>query len=849
MFKDRKIIKKLLPALLCAIIVVSLLPLGRLTTLAEVVNNSKATPVITNVEGAASGVQINWGKVTGAEKYRVFYKTGTGDWTYITDTTATSYTWTGAKVGTKYTFTVRCVSRDGKSYTSNYDHAGTVFEYTATPKLTSVKAVTSGIQIDWGKVTGAAKYRIFYRNSNGGWTKIADTTSTSYIWTGAATGTKYTFTVRCLSSDGKRYTGWFDTVGMGITYVSTPKISYVEGASSGISINWGKVTGAEKYRVFYKTGTGDWTYITDTTATSTTWTGAKSGTNYAFTVRCVSSDGKSYTSDYDHTGTSLGYTSTPKLTSVKAVTSGIQIDWGKVAGAAKYRVFYRNGNGGWTKITDTTSTSYTWSGAKVGTKYTFTVRCINSAGTAYTSWFDTVGLSVTCVSTPKISHVESTGSGIQIHWGKVSGAEKYRVFYKTASSDWIIIADTAATSYNWTGAKSGTKYTFTVRGVSSNGKSYTSDYDHTGTAFDYVAAPKLASVKGVTSGIQIDWGNVAGAAKYRVFYKIGGGAWTKIADTSATSYTWSGAKAGTKYTFTVRCINSAGTAYTSWFDTVGLSITYASAPKVLSAVTIATGTLITWEKSAGAEKYRVFYKTDSSDWIILTDTTSTQYTWKGAKSGVKYTFTVRCITSNGKTYTSSYDSKGVTQSTTFTTSKGYQGVVKNGVVYIDGYLIANKTYPLPSNYGNGITSTAQSAFNKMKEGAKKDGISLWIQSGYRSYSYQNTIYNNYCKRDGQKEADTYSARPGYSEHQSGLAMDLNVVGNAFNGSKEAKWLEKNCYKYGFILRYPKGKTNETGYVYESWHFRYVGEDLAKKLYNNGDWITMEDYFGFTSQYN
>lgn len=187
--------------------------------------------------------------------------------------------------------------------------------------------------------------------------------------------------------------------------------------------------------------------------------------------------------------------------------------------------------------------------------------------------------------------------------------------------------------------------------------------------------------------------------------------------------------------------------------------------------------------------------------------------------------------------------------TTFTTSKGFKGVVKNGVTYIDGILIANKTYSLPSSYGSGLTKETLSAFEKMKSAAKKDGLTLYIASGFRSYARQKTIYNNYVSRDGRKAADTYSARAGYSEHQTGLAFDLNNVSSAFDNTKEAKWLSSNCYKYGFILRYPKGKENETGYIYESWHFRYVGEELAKKLYNDGNWITLESYFGITSKYS
>ena len=193
----------------------------------------------------------------------------------------------------------------------------------------------------------------------------------------------------------------------------------------------------------------------------------------------------------------------------------------------------------------------------------------------------------------------------------------------------------------------------------------------------------------------------------------------------------------------------------------------------------------------------------------------------------------------------SNDNQGTTS---FTTSKGFKGVTKNGVTYIDGYLIVNKTYTLPSSYGNGLTNATTEAFNKMQAAAKVDGLNIYISSGFRSYSYQKTLYNNYVNRDGVVAADTYSARAGHSEHQSGLAFDVNTINDSFANTEEGKWLNDNCYKYGFILRYPNGKSDETGYQYEPWHFRYVGVELAEKLYNNGNWITVEDYFGITSRY-
>ena len=192
---------------------------------------------------------------------------------------------------------------------------------------------------------------------------------------------------------------------------------------------------------------------------------------------------------------------------------------------------------------------------------------------------------------------------------------------------------------------------------------------------------------------------------------------------------------------------------------------------------------------------------------------------------------------------------------TFTTSKGFSGKVVNGVTYIDGVLIANKTYSLPSSYAPGLLSSIQNAFNKLKDDASASGYNLYIGSGYRSYWDQKIIYNNYVSWDGQANADTYSARPGHSEHQSGLAIDVcdrneaACISSAFDNTVQAKWINDNCYKYGLIIRYPKNKSNITGYIYESWHLRYVGVELATKLYNNGDWITLEEYYGIDSKYS
>lgn len=187
-----------------------------------------------------------------------------------------------------------------------------------------------------------------------------------------------------------------------------------------------------------------------------------------------------------------------------------------------------------------------------------------------------------------------------------------------------------------------------------------------------------------------------------------------------------------------------------------------------------------------------------------------------------------------------------------------------GAYYVDGILIVNKSYPLDSSYEpkepyKEITSdylygpdyldkTVMEKFISMKESAKDAGYELKITSGYRSYKVQVDLYNNYAARDGKDAADTYSARAGYSEHQSGLCFDLNGTNKNFLETPTGAWVNEHAADYGFILRFPKDKESETGYNYEAWHFRYVGVELAKKLYNNGNWISLESYLGVDSKY-
>ncbi|PID32430.1 D-alanyl-D-alanine carboxypeptidase [Candidatus Saccharibacteria bacterium] len=171
------------------------------------------------------------------------------------------------------------------------------------------------------------------------------------------------------------------------------------------------------------------------------------------------------------------------------------------------------------------------------------------------------------------------------------------------------------------------------------------------------------------------------------------------------------------------------------------------------------------------------------------------------------------------------------------------------------WVVVNKQRPLPGDYepeqlvplgGQQMRSDAAKAIERLTEAAAQEGLSLKYISGYRSYSYQKQLYDAYAEKDGQAQADSYSARPGHSEHQTGLVMDIgNTDGECdldicFGETAGGTWVRDHAHEYGFIIRYLEGKTDITGYQYEPWHLRYVGIELAREIHARQ--TTMEEYF-------
>lgn len=182
------------------------------------------------------------------------------------------------------------------------------------------------------------------------------------------------------------------------------------------------------------------------------------------------------------------------------------------------------------------------------------------------------------------------------------------------------------------------------------------------------------------------------------------------------------------------------------------------------------------------------------------------------------------------------------------TNNNHKKKLKNGVTFIDDILIVNKKIPLPSDYNPGVDNSTRTALTKLLNDGNKEGLKLTITSGFRSYQRQQTLFNNYVKKDGEKAANKYSAKPGSSEHQSGLSFDIGSTktpqlnfSTDFVKTKAGKWLKAHAHEYGFIIRYPKGKEGITEYQYEPWHIRYVGKRHAKTMHKSR--LTLEEYLG------
>ena len=351
-------------------------------------------PQITGLANTTGGIKISWNKVDGTYGYRLYYKPASGGWKRFKDTTATSFTDSGVVPNKTETYTIRCIDKNGNTI-SGFNSTGWSKKYTpAAPTVSKLDITTGGIKLSWNKIAGVYGYRLYYKPASGGWKRFKDTTATSFTDSGVSPNRTETYTIRCIDKNGNTISS-FNSNGWSKKYTPVaPTISKLENTSGGIKISWNKIAGVYGYRLYYKTSSGGWKRFKDTTATSFTDSGVSPNRTETYTIRCIDKNGNTVSGFYSR-GWSKKYTPVaPTITRLSNTSKGVSVTWNKIAGVYGYRLYRKYDGGSWTKVKDTTSTSFTDSGAKKGKKVTYTVRCIDRKGKTV-SGFNSKGWSIT----------------------------------------------------------------------------------------------------------------------------------------------------------------------------------------------------------------------------------------------------------------------------------------------------------------------------------------------------------------------------------------------------------------------------------------------------------------------
>lgn len=363
--------------------------------------------------------------------------------------------------------------------------------------------------------------------------------------------------------------------------------------------------------------------------------------------------------------------------------------------------------------------------------------------------------------------------------------------------------------------------------------------------------PTTSGVSRYNPTIKLLWKKVDGANRYYIYRRdTQKGKLTLIADTSKLYYKDKGLELDKTYYYKViayKITDGKVKAKSDCSSTVKTAVTALEVPNVTAFSKTDSSIEISINEVKGATRYYIYFSTSKTDgYQCIGYTTNSAYTLTNLENSTNCYFKVRAAKEiDGKVYKSEYSDAIICKTKD----------QSDGLTYINGILIVNKTYPLPSSYDpGGLTKDTYDAFQELVKGAAKDGINIYLSSGFRSYSHQTKIYNEYVYYYGQENADMFSARPGHSEHQAGIAIDVNIFDDSFIGTPEAIWLEKHCNEYGFIIRYPQDKQDITGYQYEPWHIRYVGKETAQAIReaanNAGDpYLTLEEYLSIDSYYH
>lgn len=539
----------------------------------------RAMPEITGVSNVAEGAAITWKSFSGAAAYRVYYHDErhdqrswdklTGGWKFLSTVKATSFTDKTGVNGEIRVYTVQPLDAKG-SVIGDFDHIGVSDLYYAAPVFKKLAPeigvdgegrLTGAIRLGWDAVPGM-RYRLYRRTADTSWIRLALVEGNTYLDETAAIGVKYYYTIRAVDQNGAFLSSFVSS--KAICYTATPAIKQIENGEKGAQITWDPVAGADYYRVFYRSADGGWIRLATLRQTTFLDTSVKNGETRVYTIRTLNEEQNNYTSDFDSAGVSNTFFACPVIKTIECFDGGVKLTWDRTAGAPYYRVYRKVGSASWSKVAQTSGGAFTDTNVTSGTVYRYTLRIISADGSRYLSFFNS-GKSVKYVDTPVITGFQNMNDGVRIAWRKVTGADKYCVFYQNGTG-WTRLATLAQTEFVDKTVKNAERRVYTVRCLSNEGY-YASAFNKNGWSNTFFAPPAITAIAPAGAGVTVSWKAQAGVAGYRLYRKPLGGTWSRVMDkTAATSYNDKTAKKDTIYAYTLRYVDINGNLISGYID-------------------------------------------------------------------------------------------------------------------------------------------------------------------------------------------------------------------------------------------------------------------------------------------
>ncbi len=458
-----------------------------------------------------------------------------------------------------------------KKFGNNFVELAETETKLAAPKAKAVVNANGGFTISWNKIRGADKYDVYYDNGTG-YKLLRTVTGTSTTTGTAPYGKKYSYKVRAVNSKNSAVTSAFSTAvtATNTKKLQTPTAKAVVNANGGFTISWNKVTGADKYDVYYDNGTG-YKLLRTVTGTSTTTGTAPYGKKYSYKVRAVNSKNSAITSAFSSAVTAINNKKlvTPTLKATVNANGTFTLSWNKVTGATRYGIYMLESNGKYKWIKSTSATSWTAGTAQYGKKYTYKVFAVNdntSVKSEFSSAVSATNNKKLQATTAKVT-VNANGS-FKLSWNKVTGATKYGIYMKQANGSYKWIKTVTGTSFTTAVAAYGKQYTYKVLAANNNKSAQTFSNVVNAKNTKKLQTPSLKVAVNKNGSFKLSWGKVTGATSYQIYMKQSNGTYKLIKTTSSTSFTTAVAAKGKTYSYKVRAVTSKNKNATSNYSKV-----------------------------------------------------------------------------------------------------------------------------------------------------------------------------------------------------------------------------------------------------------------------------------------